>query len=99
MNSPIKAWRKAKNNCLYLGKKGRVISCTLVNYPPKDYIQWAPYWTGVIELNSGKRVVSQLVVSNKQPKEGDWVIGVFRQLKPPLKAEIIEYGVKFKIIK
>lgn len=98
MSLPVKIWRQAKTSCLYLGKKGRLVSCTLVNNPPKDYLAWAPYWTGIIELSGGKRVVNQLVTDGMKPEVGDRVIGVFRRLKPPDKAGVIEYGVKFKLV-
>jgi uncharacterized OB-fold protein len=98
MNS-VKIWRQAKKNYQYLGKKGKIISCTRVNNAPEDYSPWVPYWAGLVDIGKGQRVAVQMVLETQSLKVGDRVIGVLRRLKPPKKGEIIEYGVKYKVIK
>ena len=97
MRSPISAWRKTKTTYRYLGKKGLIVSFTKVINPPAGFGR-LPYWVGIIEFPDGERQTSQLVLEGKEPKVGGKVIGIVRKIGQVGKEEIINYGVKFKLL-
>jgi uncharacterized OB-fold protein len=95
MTQAVKIWRRAKKNYQYLGKKGKVDSLTRIVQAPVGFESQAPYWTGVISLWGGRKVIGQLV-DREGVKRGDKVVGVLRRIKVVEKDSVIEYGVKFK---
>ena len=97
MNSPIISWRENKKNYQFLGKTGKVSSFTQILNPPEGFGK-LPYWVAIVQLNHGKKLVAQLVLDGKKPKIGVRVKAVLRIIGQPEKEEIINYGVKFKLI-
>lgn len=95
--SPIEIWRQTKNRYLFLGKKGKIMSCTRIVRAPENLAGLIPYWTGVIKFSNGKKTAGQIIALDKKPKKGNRVIGVMRRMRVPDKKGIIEYGVKFKL--
>lgn len=57
-----------------------------------------PYFVALIRFDDKKKVLGQMVGESTKPKIGDKVIGVLRRLQKPAKKDVVEYGVKFKII-
>lgn len=97
MISPISQWREKKKEYQYLDKIGRIISFTKIANPPQGFGK-LPYWVAVIEFKNKERKTGQLVLEGKKPKIGAKVRGVIRIINQPNKEEIINYGIKFKLI-
>ncbi len=97
MTRAVRIWRRAKKNYQYLGRKGKVESLTRIVQAPAGFESQAPYWTGVIRLWGGRKVIGQLV-DRKGVKIGDKVVGVLRRIKVAEKDSVIEYGIKFRKI-
>jgi uncharacterized OB-fold protein len=96
--SPIKDWREQKDKYSLLGKKGRILSVSCVVQPPAFMAPLAPYWVGVIKFYGKRKAAGQIVSAKKEPQAGDRVVGVMRRMVPPSAEEIINYGVKFKVL-
>ena len=104
MASPIKFWRNSKKQYKYLGKRGKIISFTRIKAAPAGFGKYAPYWAGIIELDNGDRVAGQIVVSNTKrqtsnAKENTRVVGILRRMRDVGEEGVVEYGVKWKIVK
>jgi uncharacterized OB-fold protein len=100
VNSPIKYWRSTKNWQKYLGKTGRVITATRIHSGPEGFEKQSPYWVGIIQLENGEKITGQIKVKNQKlkVKTNDKVVGVLRISREVGKDEVVEYGVKWKII-
>lgn len=95
MNSPIKLWRNQKKTRELMGKKGEVLSWTIVRVPPAGFSSQAPYVVVLVGL-SGKKVMGQLVdVVPNEMKFGLKVKTVVRRVKQEGAESIIMYGIKF----
>jgi uncharacterized OB-fold protein len=80
-----------------LSEKGKVLTFTVIRSPPKGYERNAPYVVGIVELNEGVKVISQIVDCDPEELQiGTPVELVFRKVKEGGKEGIIEYGYKFK---
>ena len=80
-----------------LPKTGRLIAYTVLRSPPKGYEEQAPYIVGLVELDDGTRLISQIVdVSEDELKEDMRVEAVFRRLRSNDERDVIEYGYKFR---
>jgi uncharacterized OB-fold protein len=79
-------------------RTGKIYSFTRVHSTPAGFEHESPYWLGVIELDNGAHLLSQIVDS---PEESV-VIGapvrvVFRRIYADASEGIIAYGYKFKV--
>jgi len=82
-----------------LSEKGRIVSWTIIRNPPKEYEKYAPYAVGLIELDDGVKIISQLVdVGPEEIKTGMRVEATFRRVREEGSSGIIEYGYKFRPI-
>lgn len=100
MVSPVKIWRHQKRTEELIGKTGRTAGFTLIRVAPKEYKQQAPYPSVVVEMNSGQKVVGQLVDwQKKHLRIGQKVKAVYRKIRESDSEGIIPYGIKFKPIK
>ena len=97
MKSPIAIWRTKQENSRFLGKKGKIVSFSKVFNPPEGFGK-QPFYSAVVELQPGKRKTGQLVLEGKKPRIGAKVIAVIRRISQPNLEEIIDYGIKFKVI-
>jgi len=80
-----------------LPERGRVVSWTVVRSPPAGYERFAPYVVGLIELEDGVRLLSQVVdVEPGEVEGGMEVEAVFRKVREDGASGIIEYGYKFR---
>ncbi len=99
MISPVKVWRHQKEIAFLLGKKGKIISWTLIRVPPAGYERETPYPVVLVELEKTKRLVGQLVDWQfKDLKIGKRVKAVYRITRQPDSEGVIPYGIKFKPI-
>jgi len=99
INSPVKIWRKQKEISSLLGKRGKILSYTIIRVPPLGFERQAPYPVILVDLGKGEKRVGQLV----DYKESDLKIGrvvevVYRRIKEQDFEGVIQYGVKFKPI-
>lgn len=100
LNSPVKIWRKQKEVTELLGKKGEIISYSLIHIPPLGFMSQAPYPIVIVELENGKKRTGQLVDwTDKDLKIGIEVIAVLRRAREEDKEGVIPYGIKFKTLK
>ena len=95
--SPISYWREKKKEYQCLNKAGRVISFTKINNPPLGFGK-IPYYSVLVKLNNGQKKTSQLVLNGKKPRIGAKVKAIIRISGTPGKKDIINYGIKFKLI-
>jgi len=97
MANPAAYWRKKKRVFLFLNKIGTLVNFTKINNPPRGFGKHA-YWVGIIEFEDGTRNMGQLVLEGKTPKVGATVKGVARKMRAVNVKEVINYGVKFKLL-
>lgn len=99
MNSPVAIWRSHKQLNTYLGKTGRVITWTKIFVAPAGFEHQAPYIVGIIELEGKERLPLQIVdCSEKEIKPNQKVILVVRRIGKAGSSDVIEYGLKAKLI-
>jgi uncharacterized OB-fold protein len=80
-----------------LSEKGRLITYTVIRSPPSQFEKYVPYIVGIIELEGGGRVLSQIVDSKpEEVKMGMEVELVFRRVTEEGEAGIVKYGYKFR---
>ncbi len=97
--------RKICSNCRRGGKmedmefsgKGKVHSYTIIRAPPEGFTKYGPYPIGLIELEEGPKVISQIVDCDFDDIKIDMPVQTcFRKLMEQGKDGIICYGFKFK---
>lgn len=77
--------------------KGKVHSFTVIRAPPDGFELFAPYIVGIIELDEGPKVISQIVDCGQDDvRIGMPVSACFRRLRTEGKDGIICYGFKFR---
>ncbi len=78
--------------------EGKLITWSIVHGAPKGYEEYAPYIIGIIELEEGERITSQIVnVKKSQLKYGLKLRAVFRKIYQDGDKGIIDYGLKFTL--
>ena len=76
---------------------GNVYSYTLVNYPPVEMEDYAPYIIAIVELDDGKKLLAQLTDCEEEDIEiGTPVEMVFRKIKEKGERGLVLYGYKFR---
>lgn len=97
MSNPIKHWRDTKKLSLKLSQKGKLLVWTKIFTAPSGFEYQAPYFAGIVELENGQRIPTQIVdCSDEDLKIGLKVISVIRRSRKPQAADVIDYGIKFK---
>lgn len=97
MTSPVKIWRNQKKIAALIGKKGKVISWTLIRIPPAGFENQAPYPVALIKLENGKTIIAQMVdYGEKDLKFGQKVVTILRRTVQPESGDVIPYGVKVR---
>lgn len=95
MTSPVKIWRNQKKTAALIGKKGKVISWTLVRIPPAGFESQAPYPVAVVKLEDGKIIIAQMVDYDQADlKSGQKVVTVVRRTMQTDGNDVIPYGIK-----
>jgi uncharacterized OB-fold protein len=93
--SPVVVWRKNDWRKEFLGKKGKLISWSVVRSAPVGMEKAGEYVVGIVKVGK-KKVVRQIVdVEWSELKEGMSLVGKLRQIVCVDKEESILYGVKF----
>ena len=76
---------------------GRLRAYTVIRSPPKEFERYAPYSIGLIELEDGTKILSQLTdFKEDELRDGIRVEAVFRRVRVNGEQGIIEYGYKFR---
>lgn len=95
--SPIKVWRNQKKITKMLGRRGKIISWTVIRVPPTGFSYQAPYPVVLVKLSSGRNIVAQLVDSSEQELcIGQRVVTVVRRTSKAGSGDVIPYGIKVK---
>ncbi len=80
-----------------LPRRGRLIHYTVIHDAPREFKQFEPYYVGLVELEDGTRLVTQLTdVDPTKIREGIAVEAVFRKVREDGKRGLIFYGMKFR---
>lgn len=99
MKSSPKIWRNNKNISKFLSMKGEILSWTVVNSPPAGFSKNISYTIVLIQLENGLKITLELVdLGNKTINFGDKVALVVRKIGNSETDEVIEYGIKAKLI-
>ena len=99
MNSTISSWRNYKKNYRLndLPENGILLTFTQINHPPKNYKLVSPYLIGIVELEDGTKILTQIADAKLEDlKIGMAVRAVFRKFFEDGEEGTIQYGVKFK---
>jgi len=76
---------------------GKLLTFSVVRSPPKGFEKLAPYLLGIVELDDGTRVTSQLTdVNPREISIGMSMEAVFRKISEDGDAGIIQYALKFR---
>lgn len=79
-----------------LSGKGKLVTYTIIRTAPEGFGDLAPYAVGIIEMEEGIRVMSQIVDCNPEElKIGDPLTAQFRRINEEGKTGMIMYGYKF----
>jgi len=79
-----------------LGKKGVVLSWTIIYTPSNDFKKSAPYPVLLAQLDSGEKVVGQYVGTlYNDLKIGMRIRTILRKTRITHNEDIISYGIKF----
>jgi uncharacterized OB-fold protein len=84
--------RKNKNWQKYLGKKGTVLSSTLIRVTSPELSYLTPYSYVLVDLGNEKKEL--MGVGNQILKVGDQVECVLRKISTASAESLIEYGIK-----
>ena len=99
MISPVKIWRRQKEIKKYLGKKGKIISWTIIYVTGSEFKKFAPYPVAVVELESGEKITASIVDYEKEDlKIGKKVKVILRKVREGDQEDVLVYGLKFKPI-
>ena len=97
MTSPVKVWRNQKKITKMLGKRGQILSWTMIRTPPVGLAYQAPYPVVLVNLTNGRNIIAQLVdYDESQLITGQKIVTVVRRTSKPDSGEVIPYGVKVK---
>jgi len=92
-----KCRREGKPSTVKLSGRGKVHSFTVIRTPPDGFEVFAPYVIGVIELDEGPKLTSQIVDCRLDEVNIGMPVEVcFRKLRTLGKDGIICYGFKFR---
>ncbi len=75
--------------------EGHIVTYTIIHTAAEGFEGQAPYVLGIVQLDEGPRLTSQIVVSPEDVKIGMKVRPVFRKLGEGGDRGMIYYGTKF----
>lgn len=80
-----------------LSGRGKLITYTVIYTPPSNFENQVPYAVGIVELDEGPRITSQIVDCDPEKlKIGMRVEAVFRKIQEDGDTGAIYYGYKFR---
>lgn len=95
MLSPVKIWRNQKKIASLIGKKGSIVSWTIVRVPPADFASLAPYPVVFMACDDKSNMIVQLVDwEETHLAVGQRVETVIRRVTPASDDGVIPYGIK-----
>lgn len=98
MSSPIKVWRDSKEIKKFLGKRGKILVWTKISAAPAGFEHEAPLFVAIVQFKDF-RMPLQIVDANEEDiKVGKIVETVVRRTIKVRIDEVIEYGVKARLI-
>ncbi len=78
-----------------LNRKGKVLTYTIIRVPPSQFKDEAPYAVGIVELEGGGRITTQIADCDFDDlKIGMQVKMEFRRIQEDGEAGVIGYGYK-----
>jgi uncharacterized OB-fold protein len=80
-----------------LPERGKILTFTVIRNPPRGFEKMAPFILGIIELEDGARLTTQ--ITDAMPQEviiGMPVEAVFRKVSEDGDSGIIQYAIKFR---
>ncbi len=99
MISPVKIWRNQKHYRNLAGKRGTILSWTLIRVPPDGFADQAPYPLAIVLLEDKIKIIAQVV--DWKPEElrrNQKVQTVIRRTIATSADGVIPYGIKVKPI-
>ena len=79
--------------------QGKLISWSQISAAPKGYEEFVPYIVGIVELEDGQMITSQIVDTPESDlKYGLVLETVYRKYFQDGDEGIIHYGLKFKVV-
>lgn len=97
MVSPVVVWRNRGKDRQLLGKVGEITSVSKICHPPQGFGS-DPYYVAVVDFRNGRKKTGQLVREGGEPRIGAKVEAALRILGQPGPEEVINYGLKFRLI-
>jgi len=99
MTSPVKLWRNKENTQKLLGKRGVILTWSIVRTPPEGFEAGAPYAVAIVEFEDASKMVAEVVSGPLDAISiGKQVVAVIRKIGEPEKADVIQYGIKVKLV-
>ena len=99
MSSPVKIWRRQKEIRNLLGKKGRILTWTVIHVAGSEFKKFAPYPVAIIKLESGEKITAPIVDCEKDDlRIGTKVKVVLRKVRESGAEDVLVYGIKLKPI-
>ncbi len=99
MKSPVTLWRKQKKEVQIVGQEGTIITWTKILVSPPKFGAFTPYYVVLVELTNKEKVYGQLVDFEEKD------LAINKKVKATLRKsgsigpnDVIEYGVKFKLL-
>lgn len=97
ITTPVKQWRRQKHVIPLIGKEGVLVQWTIIRTPPKLFSQEAPYPLVIVQMESGKKMIGQLVDwESEDLQKGKKVVAVLRKASSSDKEGVVTYTIKFK---
>ncbi len=79
-----------------LAEQGKILTYTIIHVPPHQFVDQAPFAVGIVELDDGVKLTSQIVDCDFEDlKIGKRVKIEFRKIYDEGEAGILCYGYKF----
>ncbi|MBI2641621.1 OB-fold domain-containing protein [Candidatus Roizmanbacteria bacterium] len=97
MISPVKIWRRQKEIRSILGKKGKILTWSIIYAAGPEFKKFAPYPIVIVELENHQKATAQLVDYDKDDlKIGRKVVAILRKVREGGAEDVLVYGIKFK---
>lgn len=97
MNNPSQVWRHHKKLHNHIGKEGKLLVWTKISVAPVGFEDFVPYFSGIVELNSGEKLSLQIVdCAEKDLKPNLKIVTIIRKGAKVKPDEVIEYVIKAK---
>ena len=99
MISPVKIWRRQKEIRSLLGKKGKILTWTIIYMAGAEFKKFAPYPVAIIKLENGEKLTAPIVDYEKEDlRIGKKVRVVLRKVRESGAEDVLVYGIKIKPI-